>query len=61
MNIQLQTLDWCIIALFFSVTVLIGVTVSKRAGRNEEEFFLGGRGMPWGLLGFSMVATTFFH
>ena len=59
MNIQLQTLDWCIIALFFSVTVLIGVTVSKRAGRNEEEFFLGGRGMPWWLLGFSMVATTF--
>lgn len=59
MNIQLQTLDWCIIVLFFTVTVLIGVTVSKRAGRSEEEFFLGGRGMPWWLLGFSMVATTF--
>ena len=59
MNIQLQTLDWCIIGLFFLTTVLIGVMVSKRSGRSEEEFFLGGRGMPWWLLGFSMVATTF--
>ena len=52
-------MDWCIVVLFFSMTVLIGVMVSKRSGRNEEEFFLGGRGMPWWLLGFSMVATTF--
>lgn len=59
MNIQLQTLDWCIIGFFFAMTVLIGVVVSKRAGKSEEEFFLGGRGMPWWLLGFSMVATTF--
>jgi len=31
----------------------------KRAGKNPEEYFAGGKNMPWWLLGISMVATTF--
>ncbi|MBK9254907.1 MAG: Na+:solute symporter [Saprospiraceae bacterium] len=56
---QLATLDWSIIALFFIVTLAIGLLVSKKAGSSSSEFFLGGRSMPWWLLGVSMVATTF--
>lgn len=56
---QLSGLDWTIIATFFSITLFIGVYVSKKAGTSSNEFFLSGRNMPWWLLGVSMVATTF--
>ncbi len=56
---NLATLDWAIIAAFFVLSLLIGIIVSKRSGKNSSEFFLSGRSMPWWLLGFSMVATTF--
>ncbi|WP_024770313.1 sodium:solute symporter family protein [Aquimarina macrocephali] len=55
----LTTLDYIIIASFFLTTLIIGVVVSKRSGKNTAEYFLSGRNMPWWLLGFSMVATTF--
>tara|TARA_B110000037_G_scaffold59264_1_gene72448 strand:+ start:9285 stop:11009 length:1725 start_codon:yes stop_codon:yes gene_type:complete len=56
---ELSTLDLVIIFGFFAVTLLIGVLVAKKAGKNTSEFFLSGRNMPWWLLGVSMVATTF--
>ena len=55
----LTLLDWVIIALFFCIVLLIGVVASRSAGKNMTEYFLGGRGMPWWLLGVSMVACTF--
>ena len=55
----LQLIDWLIVAAFFAVILLVGVLVSKRAGSSSAEYFLGGRSMPWWLLGVSMVATTF--
>ncbi len=51
--------DWSIVAAFLLVSLGVGVAVTKRAGSSASEFFLGGRGMPWWLLGTSMVATTF--
>ncbi|MCF6349430.1 MAG: Na+:solute symporter [Flavobacteriaceae bacterium] len=56
---NLSTLDYSIIFGFFAITLIIGIVVSKRASKNTDEFFLSGRNMPWWLLGFSMVATTF--
>lgn len=56
---KLSGLDWGIIISFFFITLLIGVLVAKRAGKNSKEFFLSGQNMPWWLLGVSMVATTF--
>lgn len=56
---QLASLDWIIILLYFVLTMWIGMMGSKKAGSSSEEFFLGGRSMPWWLLGVSMVATTF--
>lgn len=56
---QLTFLDMGIIIGFFSITLAIGIWVSKRSGKNSNEYFLSGRSMPWWLLGISMVATTF--
>lgn len=56
---QLSNLDWIIIGVYFVGVVLIGVAVAKFSGKNAWNFFLGGREMPWWLLGVSMVATTF--
>ncbi len=58
-TVQLQTIDIGIIATFFVIVIGIGVFASRSAGKSSSEFFLGGRGMPWWLLGISMVACTF--
>lgn len=55
----LTVVDWCILIGFFVFALGIGVAVSRQAGKSSSEFFLSGRHMPWWLLGFSMVATTF--
>lgn len=56
---QLSTLDYSFIIVFFAIVLGIGIFVSKKSGKNSTEFFLSGRTMPWWLLGLSMVATTF--
>jgi len=56
---QLENIDWLIISSFFILSLVIGVVVSKKSGKDITEFFLSGRKMPWWLLGISMVATTF--
>ncbi len=56
---RLTTLDWVVFASYAVVAVSVGLYFARRAGRESGEFFLGGRSMPWWLLGTSMVATTF--
>jgi SSS family solute:Na+ symporter len=56
---QLQNFDWAIIAVFFIVSLGIGLYASRGSGDSTKDFFLSGRNMPWWLLGVSMVATTF--
>jgi solute:Na+ symporter, SSS family len=56
---HLQTIDWAIIAVFFLIVTGIGFVASRSAGKDTQQFFLGGRNMPWWLLGISMVACTF--
>lgn len=56
---ELSTLDYSFIVVFFSIVLFIGVYVSKKSGASSSEYFLSGRTMPWWLLGLSMVATTF--
>ena len=55
----LGAIDWVIVGIFFVIVLSIGWIASKTAGKSSSEFFLGGRGMPWWLLGISMVACTF--
>jgi len=52
-------LDWIIIAIVMLLSLFIGVMSMKKAGKNPDEYFAGGKNMPWWLLGISMVATTF--
>lgn len=56
---NLNTLDWTIVGVFFVLLISIGIWASRNAGKGYNEFFLSGRNMPWWLLGVSMVATTF--
>ena len=56
---QMQLIDYVIVALYFVPMIIIAWITMRRAGKNTSEFFLSGRSMPWWLLGFSLVATTF--
>jgi len=56
---KLTALDWSIVAAYFLFNLAVGFYYKSRAGQNTEEFFVGGRNVPWWLAGTSMVATTF--
>ena len=57
--VQLTSVDWLVVALYFLFNLAIGFYYKSRAGKNVNEFFLSGRNVPWWLAGTSMVATTF--
>jgi Na+/proline symporter len=57
--VTLSFADWVIIALYFVISIGIGLYYSARAGRSLSDYFLSGRSLPWWLAGTSMVATTF--
>lgn len=52
-------LDWTIVAIVLASTTGLAALFARRASRGTDEFFAGGRSMPWWLAGTSMVATTF--
>ena len=56
---QLQTLDWLIVALSLLICFVPALFLGRRAGKSTSEFFVSGRAVPWWLAGLSMVATTF--
>ncbi|MBI2679654.1 MAG: Na+:solute symporter [Candidatus Solibacter usitatus] len=56
---KLTLLDCTIVAAYFLFNLAIGFYYKARAGANMNEFFIGGRNIPWWLAGTSMVATTF--
>ncbi len=56
---QLNALDWAMVAVYGLITVAVGLAVTRRASSSTQEFFLSGRSLPWYLLGISLVATTF--
>lgn len=55
----LSGLDWIIIVGAFILFMAIGLAYTKRASKDMQSFFLGGRSLPWYIAGLSMVATTF--
>jgi SSS family solute:Na+ symporter len=56
---NLQAIDYLIIALFFIISLAIGLYYRQKASKNISGYFLGGRSLPWYIAGLSMVATTF--
>ncbi|WP_035757652.1 sodium:solute symporter family protein [Hugenholtzia roseola] len=55
----LSYLDYSLIGLFFLLILVVSLRYTQKSNRNLEQFFLGGRNLPWWLAGTSMVATTF--
>lgn len=52
-------LDLWIVAGYLVATLLVGMALARRASGSLEDFFVGGRSLPWWLAGTSMAATTF--
>jgi SSS family solute:Na+ symporter len=57
--VALAPLDWAILALYFALSLVIGLYYTRRASGSSAEFFVSGRDLPWWLAGTSMVATSF--
>jgi Na+/proline symporter len=55
----LHVIDIVIIVFYLLVSFAVGIYFTKKASKDAESFFLGGRSLPWYLVGLSMVATTF--
>jgi Na+/proline symporter len=55
----LAPLDLAIIVFYLVLIFIAGLALTRRAGKSVESFFVGGRDLPWWLLGISMAATNF--
>jgi len=56
---DLPVLDLGIIAAYLVATVLLGLWVSKRASKDLDSYFLGGKTIPWYILGISNASGQF--
>lgn len=53
----IHTIDLAIIGLYFALVFAIGIYVSRQT-RTDEDLFLAGRNLPWGLIGLSLFASN---
>jgi len=56
---SLGFLDYAIIAAYMLFAVGTGIFFSRKASQSSENYFLGGRSLPWWMIAVSMVATSF--
>ena len=56
---KLHTLDIAIIVVYFVVVILIGLWVSRRGAKDLDSYFLGGKSLPWWMLGISDASGMF--
>lgn len=56
---NLHIVDIAIIVAYFALTLLIGFLVSHRASKNMDSYFLGGKSLPWYILGISNASGMF--
>jgi len=56
---NLQPLDIGIVIGYLVLTLIIGFLISKRASKNLDSYFLGGRRIPWYILGISNASGMF--
>jgi Na+/proline symporter len=55
----LSTVDLIIIGIYLASTVVVGILVRRRAARNLDSYFLGGRTLPWYMLSLSNASGMF--
>jgi Na+/proline symporter len=56
---KLHALDLAIIVIYFIAVILIGLWVSRRGSKDLNSYFLGGKTLPWYLLGISNASGMF--
>lgn len=55
----MAALDWIIVAAFLALNLGIGFWYSRRASKSVEDFFVGGRTIPWWLAGTAILTGSF--
>jgi solute:Na+ symporter, SSS family len=55
----MTALDYSIIVAYMVFALGVGIFFSKKASKDTESYFLGGRSLPWWMIGISMAATSF--
>src|SRR5579872_5510207 len=56
---KLHSFDLAIIVIYFVAVILIGLRVSRRGAKDLDSYFLGGKSLPWYLLGVSDASGMF--
>jgi solute:Na+ symporter, SSS family len=54
----MHTIDYSIIGLYLILIVVVGYIIQRGADKNIDSYFLGGRKMPWWMLGASGMAAN---
>jgi SSS family solute:Na+ symporter len=55
----MATIDYCVIAAYLILVTGLGLYLRKRASRNLESYFLGGKKLPWWALAASGAVSNF--
>lgn len=53
----MHIIDWVIVVLYSLIAIAIGIYFTRRAGKGVESYFVGGRSLPWWVIGLSSVAS----
>jgi SSS family solute:Na+ symporter len=56
---KIHSVDLAILLVYFAATILVGLWVSKRGAKDSDSYFLGGKTLPWYLLGISDASGMF--
>ena len=56
---MLQGIDIAIILLYLIGTIVIGLSLRKKAQRSKDDYLLGGKDLPWYMLGLSNASGMF--
>jgi len=51
--------DWSIIIGYFAITLVGGLLLARKASGSLEQYYLGGRSLPWWMLGIAGMAAWF--
>ena len=51
----LNSIDYAVVCLYLAVMIGLGIYLKRRATRNLDEYLIGGRSLPWWMLGMSGV------
>ena len=58
-SMKIHSVDLAILLVYFAATILVGLWVSKRGAKDSDSYFLGGKTLPWYMLGISDASGMF--